>query len=668
MANFPKCKNPDNLPAQLKQNARFCLWRYENVGGRENSKIPYNPATHSRAKANHPQTFGTFTDAMTAGGDYSGLGVGMFGNLAAIDIDHCIENGQLSSMAADIVSKMGSYAEVSPSGEGIRILFLAPDLSFDKNLYYTKNPAIGLEVYIAGSDHRYVTVTGERLNSCDIEPRKAECLDVVKKYMRRPEKQQPATTVPSRPLTSSDLSDDDIIRIARKSRSGSTFDELWGGGFAGNPSHSEADLALCNMLAFYTGPNPDRIDYLFRQSGLMRDKWEQRDRYREDTIQKAIDSCHGKFFEPKPWDPPQIRQQTASAPVEVIQDAPATEGQAEEATPAPAPKRSSVELFDSFLDKIQTEAYKPIQTGMQSFDSILGGGFSPQSLVMIGAAPGMGKTTLCQQIFETMATNGHEIIFLNLEMSREQLLARSISRAAAKAGTNVNPSQVMRGYSWSEQQKKAVYAAAQKYRSTIAPRMSYNPDGTGAGVDSIIETLNNALDAARRRDTPAPVVVLDYLQLVQAKERQDPQEAIKAAVKALKDYAIEGHTVACAILAFNRSSNAAGKVTLESGRDTSAIEYSADTLLGLNYTGLEDGSKDIKNLDELQQESPRRVTLKLMKNRMSEAGKKLLLQFDGATSTFTPEANEDGTSFRMLPYSTPVPFDKDEPPKSYSLF
>lgn len=655
MTNFPKCK-PQNLPAGLRQAARFCLWRYETVNGRDNCKIPYDPATHSRAKANDPKTFGTFSDTLAAGGSYDGLGVGMFGDLAAIDIDHCIENGQLSPMAADIVSSMSSYTEISPSGEGIRILFRAPGLTFDKNRYYTKRSDTGLEVYIAGNDHRYVTVTGNRLNIADIETRHKECMAVVEKYMKRPEKQQAKPAAPARPLTNSDLSDDDIIRIASKSRSGSTFDELWGGGFAGNPSHSEADLALCNMLAFYTGPNPDRIDYLFRQSGLMRDKWEQRDRYREDTIRKAIDSCNGKFFEPKAWEPPQIRQQTAPPSVEVPQEAAATEGEAE--APAPAPKRSPVELFDNFLDKIQTEAYKPIQTGMQSFDSLLGGGFSPQSLVMIGAAPGMGKTTLCQQIFETMAANGHEVIFLNLEMSREQLLARSLSRAAAKAGTNIDPSQVMRGYSWSEQQKKAVYAAAQKYRNTIAPRMAYNPDGTGAGVDSIVETLNNALDAARRRDKPAPVVVLDYLQLVQAKERQDPQEAIKAAVKALKDYAIEGHTVACAILAFNRSSNAAGKVTLESGRDTSAIEYSADTLLGLNYTSLEDGTKKIDQLDELQKETPRRVTLKLMKNRMSEAGKKLYLQFDGTTSTFTPEAAADGSAFSRLPDSTPVPWGK----------
>lgn len=332
-------------------------------------------------------------------------------------------------------------------------------------------------------------------------------------------------------------------------------------------------------------------------------------------------------------------------------------------------KSSSVDLFDTFLLDVQTQKYKPIKTGMRDFDNLLGGGLDPQSLVMIGAAPGMGKTVLCQQIFETMAANGHEVIFLNLEMSREQLLARSLSRIAARSGAIISPAEIMRGYAWTDTQKSTVMEAATKYRAEIAPRMAYNPDGTGAGIDSIIETLNMALYAARRNDTPAPVVVLDYLQLVQARERQDSQEAIKEAVMALKNYAIEGHTVACAILAFNRSSNSSGKVTLESGRDTSAIEYSADTLLGLNYAALEEkgGESDGKPLHErladLQQgemnadgKRRRRVVLKLLKKRMTEAGKDLKLWFDGETATYTPiRDDENECQFRMLPDSTPIP-------------
>ena len=75
----------------------------------------------------------------------------MFGDLVGVDIDHCIdESGELNSVAQEIVDKLGSYTERSPSGTGIHILCRAPGLTFDKDRYYVKNSRIGLEVYPAG--------------------------------------------------------------------------------------------------------------------------------------------------------------------------------------------------------------------------------------------------------------------------------------------------------------------------------------------------------------------------------------------------------------------------------------------------------------------------------------------------------------------------------------
>jgi replicative DNA helicase len=632
MRNFPKC-TPDNLPAELRQKARFCLWKYETVDGRENCKVPYNPNTGGRAQANNPDTFASLRDAAANGAGYDGIGVGIFGNLAAIDIDHCIDSsGQLSPMAADVMQMMDCYTERSPSGEGLRIFFYA-DLQTSKDeyekQYMIKDSKKGLEIYIAGMTSRYVTATGDIINSAAITDRTAQVMQVLDKYMKRPQQTQQPRPAPSVELS---LSDAELIDKAKAARNGGTFTALWEGDLCGNKSHSEADQALCNLLAFWTAGDTERIDRLFRQSGLMREKWENREKYRQQTIAKAVESCK-EFYTPRaPQNSPEtdLRPQGSnSAPdMEKPQESP------QEATEQP--KRSPVELFDLFIDKIQTDAYKPIKTGMPALDTLLGGGLDPQSLVMIGAAPGMGKTSLTQQIFETMAANGTDIIFLNLEMSREQLLARSISRAIARKGGKVTAANVMRGYAWEDTQRRFVLEAAAAYRRDIAPRMQYNPDGTSPTIPGITATLSAALEAAQAAGKPAPLVVLDYLQLVQAEQKQDPQEAIKQAVKALKDYAIAGNTVSCAILAFNRQSNASGKVTLESGRDTSAIEYSADTLIGINYAALEDGTKSISQLDELQQEKPRRLVLKLLKKRMTDAGGKVELFFDGASSTFSP--------------------------------
>ena len=331
----------------------------------------------------------------------------------------------------------------------------------------------------------------------------------------------------------------------------------------------------------------------------------------------------------------------------------------------PQPPKSAVDLFDDFLSEIQSEKYRPIATGMPSLDSLLYGGFEPQSLVMLGAAPGMGKTTLAQQIFETMAAGGHEVIYLNLEMSRQQLLARSISRASWKYGNGINAADVMRGYAWTAAQREAITKAAADYRQRIAPRMNYNPDGTTATLESIKETLDNAL-AKAGQDAPAPIAILDYLQLVQADGRQDPQETIKETILLLKDYAIKGNTIACAVIAFNRASNNAGRADLGSGRDTSSIEYSADTMLALNYADWEDGSA--RPLEDLQQENPRQLVLKVLKRRMGEAGRKLYLSFDGSTSRFIPvDTRHTGPQFTELPDNAdPLPDGWDTMPERSS--
>src|SRR5262249_61082185 len=93
----------------------------------------------------------------------------------------------------------------------------------------------------------------------------------------------------SKPMASKTPADDQsLIEKARTAKNGDKFSRLWDGNWSGYyGSESEADLALCDLLAFWTGPDPHRIDALFRQSGLFRDKWERQD-YRDRTISKAL--------------------------------------------------------------------------------------------------------------------------------------------------------------------------------------------------------------------------------------------------------------------------------------------------------------------------------------------------------------------------------------------
>ncbi len=100
------------------------------------------------------------------------------------------------------------------------------------------------------------------------------------------------------PAPRHDLTDEQLLVKAAEAKNGDRFEQLWCGDMTGYPSQSEADLALCNLLAFWTGPDPARIERLFSQSALAdRGKWRERADYRQDTIGKAL-AGRTEFYSP----------------------------------------------------------------------------------------------------------------------------------------------------------------------------------------------------------------------------------------------------------------------------------------------------------------------------------------------------------------------------------
>lgn len=311
----------DNLPAKLRETGRFCCWKYEERNGKR-TKVPYNPRTGGKAQSTNPGTFAPLAVALDAleRGNYDGIGVGVFGNLGAIDIDHCIsDTGELSDLAYDVMNIVQGYTEFSPSGHGLRILFTVPEgFQYDKARYYINNQKAGLEVYIAGCTQKYVTVTGDALTSgLDLEEREEQLRDVLEKYMVRPRAQKPTPSSSPAPAPldwgaeiGGPLDDLALIERAKRSRNGAQFAALWSGDTTGYKSASEADIALCNALAFWTNKDAAQVDRLFRQSGLFRpDKWDRPtsgSTYGAITIRNAVDTTR------QGYDPAAYQQRTAA--------------------------------------------------------------------------------------------------------------------------------------------------------------------------------------------------------------------------------------------------------------------------------------------------------------------------------------------------------------------
>lgn len=324
---------PDNLPAQLRDQGLFCCWKYVERNGKL-TKPPYNPRTEGMADSTNPLTFSPLAVALEAAerGGYEGIGVGIFGSLGAIDIDHCVDDGgQLSDMAKDIVSIMGAYTEFSPSGKGLRILFTVPDgFQYDKARYYINNQGAGLEVYIAGATQKYVTVTGNTITpGLDLEERGELLRAVLERYMVRPRAKEPpppartpgpldwgAEIGGAAPVALDDL---ELIERAKRSKTGAAFSALWAGDTSAyNGDDSRADIALCNALVWWTGKDTDRVDRLFRQSGLYRpEKWDRPtagSTYGALTIQNAIDTAQG-VYDPAAQRPTAIKDFAPAADI-----------------------------------------------------------------------------------------------------------------------------------------------------------------------------------------------------------------------------------------------------------------------------------------------------------------------------------------------------------------
>jgi hypothetical protein len=297
-----------SIPPELKQSSLFCCWRYETRNGSK-TKLPYNPITGRSAKSNDPSTFTEFQTAVSATG-YDGIGIGIFNGICAVDLDHCVtDSGCFKEPAGEIVELLHSYTEYSPSGDGLHILFSAENFQYDTNRYYIMNHDAGIEVYVAGATNKYVTVTGNRANTYAFGERSRELTTLLERFMKRPEQQISNVKMSGENVVNGGnaaLSDGAVLRRMVNSKTTCSVSRLYDGDITGYPSHSEADLALCSHLAFWTGRNPQQIDRLFRASGLMRDKWDRKQSgstYGALTIQKAISLCHDVYH---PSASPQI--------------------------------------------------------------------------------------------------------------------------------------------------------------------------------------------------------------------------------------------------------------------------------------------------------------------------------------------------------------------------
>lgn len=283
------------IPASMRALPSWVLWRLEQRQGRA-TKVPYRPDGSGRkASATDANTWGIF-DAASArleaeSGRYSGLGfvIQEGCGLVFIDLDHCIdEHGALSNFAARILEWFpDTYAELSQSGEGLHI-FCCGSVP-----HSFRDSKLGLEVY---TGKRYAAMTGNALQPCEVRDCQTGLDWLWERYGEKDIENTsassgaPAKHTRGHSAAGSRLADADVItRLQQHGRGAALWAGDWQG--AGYSSRSEADAALCTILAFWTDKDTERIERLFFASGLARDKWKKRPDYRQRTIAAGCVAC-----------------------------------------------------------------------------------------------------------------------------------------------------------------------------------------------------------------------------------------------------------------------------------------------------------------------------------------------------------------------------------------
>lgn len=300
------------------------------------------------------------------------------------------------------------------------------------------------------------------------------------------------------------------------------------------------------------------------------------------------------------------------------------------------------EAIQSFCNTILTsKLYKPLETGYSAFDRLIGGGLYAGTLVVLSSAPAMGKTALAQQIFEEIAEKQKKpVLYLNLEMTRDQLLARSISKRMSDTAHPLTALEVLQGYARTIDELNTIDDTIRAYESNVAPYMMYNPTNTDASLDNLTQIIELSAESNLSNGIEAPIVVLDYLQLVSAGNRSDGIESAQKTILALKNYARKYNTTVCVISAQNREANKSGIADLTSGLNGSAIEYTADLYLTLNLRVNEEkpdlsDDRDRKTIirDAMSSEV-REMKITVEKSRFSIPARSIDVDFVGAKSKF----------------------------------
>lgn len=267
--------NLDAIPQAMKNEPRWLLWRTEKRNGKP-TKVPYQVGG-KKADSTDAATWCEFDEAAAAVEKFDGVGFVLGDGWTGVDLDGHVDSfGNLSDFAKSITTMFAeTYIEFSPSKAGIHIIAIGEKPSND----HSKDNKRGIEIYDRA---RFFTVTGDTLNNKGVR-KCQEAIEQLYYWLWPPVKAKPEQEKPSASPSAEDAA---ILEKAKSAKNGHKFWQLYEGDASDYVSQSEADMAFCQMLAFWT-QDAAQIERIWCESALSREKLDRED-YRARTIEKAL--------------------------------------------------------------------------------------------------------------------------------------------------------------------------------------------------------------------------------------------------------------------------------------------------------------------------------------------------------------------------------------------
>lgn len=321
---------------------------------------------------------------------------------------------------------------------------------------------------------------------------------------------------------------------------------------------------------------------------------------------------------------------------------------------------SAYNSIQTLVDEIANNAKRQaISTGFTGFNNLLDGGFF-SGLYVLGAISSLGKTTLALQIADNIAKNDNDVLIISLEMSKFELMAKSLSRESyiqreqntAFLNKNTNPPTtrtILNGSKFLTQNAdtKELFKDATKSYSKYAKNV-YIFEGLGdIGVQQIREIIDNHKSYTGN----APTVFIDYLQILAPyNERYTDKQNTDKNIMELKRISRDYDCAIFGISSFNRDSYSKS-VSMASFKESGAIEYSSDVLLGLEFSDMGTNADDNKkSIEENKAKETRKVTLKILKNRNGRTGSSVDFNFKPMYNFFEEQKTSSRTTTSLADY------------------